>query len=230
MKIEYSTRDGNGNDIVKEVEIKEFPATERDFACPLCGHEAHEGTPLKKCVSANYTDWNFVEGEDLICIPCSRLLSLYFYSYSVEAGEIHIFNVREIKEHLLRPHATPFRFIITKSRKKHLFYRAAENMSDDHFAVQLETETIYTTRERQRELFDFVESMLALGQTKAQMEEGEIRFEVFLKTGNGPLQYLRRELSRSREIMIPLYCAQKPEITEEEALCRLASMDLLPTT
>lgn len=226
MRLPYATRDGEGHDVAKWVEIKEFPAEAAEFTCPLCRRRAHAGPKLKRCVSANFTDWNIAGEEARICVPCSRLLSLYFYSYSVEAGEIRLLNVREIKDNLLRPHRTPFLFVITKSRKKHLFYRAVENGSDARFAVQLETETIFTTRERQARLFGFVEAMMALGQGKAQMEGGEIRYEVFLKTGDKPLRMLRRELARSREIMIPLHCAQKPDITEEDAMCRLASMDL----
>lgn len=226
MKLRYVTRDGEGHDIEKEIEVKEFKTAAEDFVCPFCHKAAHEGPKIKDCVSANFTDWGYVDGAERICVPCSRLMSLYFYSYSVEAGEIHVFNIREIKEHLLRAHKTPFKFIITKSRKKHLFYRAIENESDKRFAVQLETETIFTTRQRQEKLFDFVECMMVLGQSKTQMEGGEIRYEVFLKTGNRPLRFLRRELERSREIMIPLYCAQKPEISEEEALCKLDSMAL----
>lgn len=222
MELEYRTRDGKGNDIVKMVNIKEFPVKQVEFECPICKKAQHEGVETKKCVSANFTDWTYV--GDHICESCSRLLSMYFYNYSVENGEIHIFNVREIKNNLLRPHKTPFKFIITQSAKKHLFYRATENLGDDEFAVQLETETIFTNRQRMKTLFDFVESLQALGQGKEQMKNGEIRFDILSKVGMCALTYLNCELKNSREIQIPLFCGQKPDITEEEAICIITSI------
>lgn len=222
MEIEYRTRDGKGNDIVKMVNIKEFPVKQVKFECPICKKAQHEGIETKKCVSSKFTDWAYV-GEH-ICVPCSRLLSLYFYNYSVENGEIHIFNIREVKENLFRPHATPFKFIITQTGKKHLFYRATENMGDDEFAVQLETETIFTNRQRMKTLFDFVESLQALGQGKEQMKNGEIRFDILTKVGMRALAFLTNELKSSREIQIPLFCGQKLEISEEDAICNINSI------
>lgn len=34
MKLRYETRDGKGNDIIKEIPIKEFPVIEKEFICP----------------------------------------------------------------------------------------------------------------------------------------------------------------------------------------------------
>lgn len=220
--ITYRTRDEKGNDFVKEVELKSFPAYDINGSteCAVCGKEINAGCRVKDCVSGNFTDWAYIHG-DYICPECARLLNLYFYSYIVENGEIQLFNVREIKENLLRAHVTPFKFIITVNRKKHLFYRTPENLSDGIFAVQLETETICTSRERQEMLFSFVENMMALGQGKEQMGRGEISFEVYRKVGERALNFLDSELRLSREIQIPLYCGQKLNITEEEAKCNL---------
>ena len=222
MQIEYRTRDGKGNDIVKMVNIKEFPIKSTEFDCPVCKKHQTEGVLTKKCTSSKFTDWAYV-GE-YICESCSRLLSLYFYSYSVENGDIHIFNVREVKENLFRLHKVPFKFIITQTGKKHLFYHAAENLCDEEFAVQLENETIFTNRQRMKTLFDFVECLQALGQGKEQMKNGEIRFDILTKVGINALKYLNNELKRSREIQIPLFCGQKQNITEEEAICTIISI------
>lgn len=220
MELDYYTRDGKGNDFVKKVKIKEFPVESVEFECPICHQQAAEGVKTKKAVSANFTDWNRV-GEH-ICVPCSRLLSLYFYNYAVEDGEIHLFNVREIYQNIMREHKPPFKFIITKSQKKHLFYLAAENLSDGTFAIQLESETIFTTRERMKQLFDFVECLQTLGATKSMMLDGELPMSVMLEPfGVQAYQFLRRELVNSREIQIPLYCGQKRNITEEETRCCL---------
>ena len=222
MIIPYRTRDGDGNDYIKEIKVKEFPTVKRDFICQACGHPAHEGVEVKRAVSGNFTDWAWT--GQYICPSCARLLSLYFYNYIVEDGEISVFNVREIYANLIRPHRTPFKFIITTSQKKHLFYRAVENWSDERFAVQMETETIWTDRERMRRLFDFVEGLQTLGVAKGMMLEGELPLDIMMSEyGYDAYEFLRQELQESREIQIPLYCGQRREITQEEAICCITS-------
>lgn len=75
-----------------------------------------------------------------------------------------------------------------------------------------------------KKLFEFVEILQTLGASKAGMTDGDIPFSVLQKTGFKPLEILRYELLKSREIQIPLYCGQKMSMTEEEALC---SLDLI---
>lgn len=223
MNLEYRTRDGKGNDIVKDVKIKEFPIEQVEFECKVCHRKCTRGSRVKKCVSANFTDWAYF-GE-YICSDCSKLLSLYFYNYSVEAGKINLFNVREIYDNIMRPHDVPFKFIITKSQKKHLFYRAAENLQDTTFAIQLETETIFTNRERMKMLFDFVECLQTLGVSKGMMLDGKLPYSIMLEPfGIGAYSFLNKELAKSMEIQIPLYCGQKREIKEEDAKCCITSI------
>ncbi len=190
--------------------------------CPICHRHVFEGVEFKKAVSANFTDWGYV--DDYVCKPCSELLSLFFYSYSVENGKIRLYNVREIYSNIMRKHELPFKFIITKSQKKHLFYLATENLSDEEFAIQLETETIFTNRNRMKTLFDFVECMITLGAGKRLMLEGKLPRDILLKPfGTKAISFLQEELRKSREIQIPLHCGQKREITEEEAICCIIS-------
>lgn len=219
MELEYKTRDEKGNDIVKKVNIKKFQSYSMEFTCPVCGQKTQEGVRTKDIVSSNFTDWAFV-GE-YVCKKCADLFSLYFYSYISDPEGIRLLNIRELREQLITPQKPPFLFVITTSQKKHLFYRAVWNYSPERFAVNLETETIWTTPKRMKQLFDFVESMQTLGAGKEAMKRGEIPFQVLQKTGFGPLKFLKRELEISREIQIPLYCGQKREILEEEAICCL---------
>lgn len=222
MELDYLTRDGKGNDILKKVKIKEFPLENVEFDCCVCKNHCDNGSRVKKCVSAKFTDWAYFGDRAYICPKCSRLLSLYFYNYSVENGEIHMFNVREIYENIMREHVVPFKFIVTKTQKKHLFYLAEENLSDDVFAIQLETETIFTNRKRMKQLFDFVECLQTLGVTKTTMLDGNLPMNIMLEPfGVRAYQFLKRELASSREIQIPLYCGQKRNIAEEEAKCCL---------
>lgn len=223
MEIEYNTRDGKGNDILKMVEIKEFPLYHHDFTCQICGRECTDGHRKKDVVSSKFTDHVFV--GDWICKDCSRLFSLYFYNYIVEDGKISIFNVREARDIILRGHITPFKLIITKTGKKHLFYRCPENLNDKQFAIQFENETIFTTHERQRELFDFVECLMTLGAPKMALAEGSIPYSILCRDfGAEAITRLRDEISKSREIQLPLFLGQKKEITEEEATCCLTSI------
>lgn len=228
MVIEYRTRDGQGNDIIKPVEIKQFPVvTGIGFRCPICSEECGAGHEIKACVSEKFTDWSFFDGR-YICEKCGRLFSLYPYSYTVENGKITMFNQLEIKQHLFRKHTAPFMFCITTSRKKHLFYRAQMNYSDEYFAVQLETETIFTERERLGKLFDFVENMQAIGVSKTAMANGDIPFAVLSQPfGVRCREILLWELRTSREIQIPLWCGVKRNIETEEA--KKCIMDLIQT-
>lgn len=219
MELRYETRDGKGNDIIKMVKIKEYPISTANFECPMCHKQCNEGTLVKKIVSSNFTDWAYV--DKYICKNCSRLFSLYFYNYIVMPNNIKLINVRQLKNELIKYQPVPFMFIITTSQKKHLFYRAVSNNSNEKFAVNLEAETIYTTHERMEQLFVFVENLITLGASKKAMQNGEIPFSVLQKTGFEPLKRLQLEIKNSREIQIPLYCGQKLEISEEEALCNL---------
>lgn len=221
MEIEYRTRDGKGNDFVKQVQIKQFPKVESEFECPICHRTVQEGTRIKEIVSSNFTDWGYV-GE-LVCPDCANLFSLHFYNYIVDPDGIRLVNVRELREQLITPQKPPFLFVISTSQKKHLFYRSVWNYDNRLFAVNLETETIYTTPERMRLLFDFVECLLTIGCTKDALKRGEISFPVAQKIGAGGFKFLREELNKSREIQIPLYCGQKRDITEEEAICCINS-------
>lgn len=222
MEIEYRTRDGKGNDIIKLVKIKEFPVETVEFECPICKQIKNQGVKAKKIISSKFTDFAYI--DEYICTDCSQLFSLYFYNYIIDPDGIRLVNVRELRDELCRRQKPPFRFIITTTQKKHLFYRSEINYSSDRFAVNLETETIYTTPERMNKLFNFVESLITLGASKKGMQNGEIPFTVLQKIGFKALVYLQTELRESREIQIPLYCGQKSEKTEEEIIC---SMDLL---
>lgn len=222
MQLKYNTRDGSGKDIVKMVEIKDFPTVEKDIVCPICQNQASVCVPIKKAVSSKFTDWSSV--GDYICTDCSKLFSLYFYNYIVSPDGIKLLNVRELKNELCKAQKPPFRFIITTTQKKHLFYRSIINYNSKKIAVNLETEVIYTTCERMQELFDFVECLIGLGASKTGMSEGNLPFQVLQKTGLEVLEHLQDELKSSREIQIPLYCGQKREASEEELICTINSI------
>lgn len=219
--IQYRTRDSWGNDIIKDVKIKQFTRHDTEFDCPICKRHVTASIRTKDIVSSNFTDWAYV-GE-YVCPDCADLFSLYFYSYVVDPDGISLYNVRELMDQLTTPQKPPFLFVITTSQKKHLFYRSVWNYESGRFAVNLETETIYTTPKRMRQLFDFVECLQTLGCSKERLKQGQISEKAFLGSGMDALKFLNHEL-KSREIQIPLYCGQKREITEEEAICCINSI------
>lgn len=219
--IQYRTRDSWGNDIIKDVKIKQFTRHDTEIDCPICKRHVTASIRTKDIVSSNFTDWAYV--GDYVCQDCADLFSLYFYSYVVDPDGIHLYNVRELRDQLTTPQKPPFLFVITTSQKKHLFYRSTWNYDSRRFAVNLETETIYTTPERMRRLFDFVECLQTLGCTKERLKQGQISEKAFLGIGMEAIRRLDQEL-KSREIQIPLYCGQKREITEEEAICCINSI------
>lgn len=222
MTIEYKTRDENGNDIIKDVPIKEYPTEHMDGICPICHKDKNEFVSIKKIVSSKFTDWAYV-GEK-ICKDCADLFSLYYYSYIYGPDGIRLLNVRQLRDELCRAQNTPFIFVITTTQKKHLFYRAVYNDSAERFAVNLETETIYTTCERMRTLFLFIEGLITLGASKKMLKAGNIPLEVIQKVGFEAIEYLRHELASSREIQIPLFCGQKLNKSEEEIICSTISI------
>ena len=224
--IKYITRDGKGNDIVKDVKIKQFPVFSANFSCAVCGEKHEQGCKVRDIISGSFTDFSYLR-SDYVCTRCADLFSLYFYSYIVDPDGIRLLNVRELSDALQKQQKTPFLFCITISKKKHLFYRAVWNYSPGRFAVNLETETIYTTTERMRTLFDLVESMQTIGAPKSALSCGELPFSVVEKIGISTarkvIDCLRDEISKSREIQIPLFCGQKRDISEEEAICCINS-------
>ena len=225
MEIQYRTRDAKGNDFIKAVQIKEFRCYPGKFVCPICHQESSEGCLTRDIVSSDFTDWAYV-GEK-VCQNCSRLFSLRFYNYIVDPDGIRLINVRELRDQLVTPQKPPFLFVISTSQKKQLFYRARWNYDSQRFAVNLETETIITTPERMRILFDFVECLQTLGCTKAALKNGEIFYPVAQKVGLSAVLALQNELAKAREIQIPLYCGQKREITEEDAICCINSTRMI---
>lgn len=129
MILTYDTRDGEGNDIRKEVTTKEVPAEPAEYICPCCGLPQTNGIPMKKLVSSNFTDWN-VTG-DYICPDCLPLVSLYPYSYVKDPDGIRLLNVRQLKAELTRKQKPPFLFVISTSQKKHLWFRSKWNYTPD---------------------------------------------------------------------------------------------------
>lgn len=226
MELRYQTRDAKGNDIEKIIKTKEYPVVEHDFRCPLCHKEKTRGVKTKSVVSSKFTDWVYV--GDYICEDCSSLFSLYFYSYIISPEGVRLLNVRQLRDELIKRQKVPFKFCITTTQKKHLFYKAQTNYSDNFFAVNLEAETIFTTRDRMKLLFTFVENLQTLGQSKDQLKQGEVRFDILQWAGcvfyAKAIRFLRSELQNSREIQIPLYCGQKLNISQEEAICNLNSI------
>ncbi len=219
--IKYCTRDAGGNSILTDVRIKQFQPEEIEFDCPICNCHVKAGVRTKNIVSSNFTDWAYV--GDYVCESCADLFSLYFYNYVANPDGIRLLNVRELRDQLVVPQKPPFLFVITTSQKKHLFYKAVWNHTSSPFAVNLEAETIYTTPKRMRALFDFVECLQTLGCGKGQLKRGEITFSALQKVKNRALVFLQKEL-RGREIQIPLYCGQRREISEEEAICCINSI------
>ena len=228
MTIDYFTRDGQGNDYIKKVQIKEYKTHEADnYICPICHRIKDKGIDIKDIVSGSFTDWAFLGDSKFICPECSRYFSLNFYNYVIDSDGIHLYNIRRLKDELIRPQKPPFMFCISTTQKKHLFYKAKWNYSSSPFCANLETETICTTIPKMKELFDLVEALQTLGSRKDDLKVGKISFDVYQKLNKDNRHYvlelLHREIAESRQIQIPIYCGQKYE-SEENAICTINSI------
>ena len=214
----YNTRDADGKDITKTVEIKKYCAIPVNFMCRICQTEQTRGVDIKKIVSGNFTDWQYV-GE-YVCEKCADMFSLFRYSYIQNGDDVRLFNVREMAEEIQLPQTPPFKIIVSTSQKKHLFYKAVTNHDPINFSANLEEEKILCNIDKLRELFLFVGYMQAIGESKKRLADGEIRNDILQKTGYRALKYLQNEL-KTRQIQIPLFLSQKINITQEEAICNL---------
>lgn len=214
----YHTRDKDGNEIRKTVALKKYPVETVDFSCGICKKEYAEGITIKKIVSENFTDWQYV--SPYICCECSKFFSLFPFSYILNGNQIRLFNIREMAEEIQKEQEPPFKIVVTASQKKHLFYKAATNSNSKSFIANLEEEQIYCDIRQLREQFAFIGNMQALGESKKRLAAGEIRHDILLKVGYKALKYLNSNL-KTRQIQIPLHLSQKPEIKEEDALCKL---------
>lgn len=223
--LEYRTRDGKGNDITRIVPIKEFPLHDFDppQACAVCGKVVSSGCLLGECVSSEFCDWSWFD-TDCICLSCSRYFTLYKFSYIVNGEDIHLYNVREMAQQLKQPQRPPFLAVITTNQKKHYFFKSRWNLTSLPEMINLDDLTIETTPKEMTDLFGWVEAMLSLGAAKGGLEEGQIPTSVLLKTGAGPLMWLRRQLRGKRAIKIPIYLAQRTEMPETEALEKIKSV------
>lgn len=215
----YKTRDAKGNDIEKTVEFKKYKSVDVEFTC-ICGTECKRGVNVKNIVSANFTDWQYV--GDYICEECSKLFTLFPYSYIISGPEkeIKLLNIREMAEVIQKIQKPPFKIVISKSQKKHLFYKAVFNDNPYKFIANLEEEQIQCNLTRLTEQFLFIGSLQALGSSKTKIAEGEICAEAAYKFGHKIYLYLQEQL-KTRQIQIPLHLSQKPEISKEDALCNL---------
>lgn len=211
----YNTRDAKGSDFTKEVKIKEYSIEKISFRCEICGKQQETGIPIKKIVSTNFTDWQYV--GDYVCEECAGMFSLYPYSHIVDPDGIRLLNIREMAEEIQIPQKPPSKIVIAVSQKKHLFYKAALNYESDNFVVNLEEEQIICNLDELRELFLFVGSFQVLGESKKDLKIGKIKLSTYEKIGYKVYSYLQNRLIQ-RQIQIPLHLSQKLDISEDEAI------------
>ena len=86
--LRYETRDADGNDIIKDVAVKEFASAEAEFRCQVCGREYSQGVRTTDIISGSFTDYALI--GDYVCNDCADLFSLYFYSYIKDADGIRL--------------------------------------------------------------------------------------------------------------------------------------------
>ena len=103
--LRYETRDANGNDIVKDVVVKEFASVAAEFKCPVCGKDCREGIRTADIISGSFTDYAFI--GDYVCSDCADLFSLYFYNYVKDADGIRLLNIRSIRDEITRGQKPP---------------------------------------------------------------------------------------------------------------------------
>jgi|GEM_PF-3100333 len=224
MTLYYNTRDANGNDITKEVQISEPETMALDEQqCCFCGLPITQGVDIKKLVSGSFTDWRDLY-SGYSCRFCAVQTKLFKYSFIINGEKIRLFNIREMAKEILEPQEPPFKIVVSTSQKKHLFYKALTNHNPEIFTVNLEEEQIKTSLYELRELFAMVSALQALGNTKSNIKESELNTETHMQFGEPIIKWLEH-IFKNRPIQIPLFLSQKNEnIKKEDAICCINSI------
>lgn len=220
----YRTVDANNNIIDKEVDFKTFKKVKKDFDCFFCGNHFSEGIDLKEAISDRFTDYTLVKcpSSKYVCESCSLGLSLIRYSYIIDS-KIKIIRQKDFADMIFKQNEIPFIACITRTFKKHLFYKAIVNYDLNNFYINLENETILCNKQVLKTDLSFISCLQSLGVNKKSIENGFINNDVIGLLGYKIYEYLENALNR-RDFQIALYTAQNKNIEKEKAICLLKAI------
>lgn len=134
--------------IAKHLDAAKLPTLEPcDTICLFTGKQIKQGISVKKAISANFTDHEYlkydsgyVSPEAWLCIGSvihgkTRLNSLRSYSYIVTESELKLLKHTELIDYILNPPNPPFVFVISYNNKKHTSFKADVNHSKELFQI-----------------------------------------------------------------------------------------------
>jgi len=130
----------------------------------------------------------------------------------------------EMRSWLLEPPSPPFTIAISESGQKHILPWAQEGLSQDHFPVQFELDTLWVNRGEFTELLGHFESLMALEFSKTEILSGEYHSDRLMRAIS---QYFPHEsviagYRGGRLLQLVNHVAQKPApATEPKAVTQV---------
>lgn len=133
--------------IQKHLNTSLLPAQDINSICAFTGKEIDKGISLKEVIKDTFTDHSYLKYNSeyaSIEIAASManiiegkqgLISLRNFSFIVNDYKLVLLKNSEIMDYILNPIKPPFRFCISFSNKKHLYFKSKINLSKEFYTV-----------------------------------------------------------------------------------------------
>lgn len=239
----YKSVDAKGQEIIKVCSFAdpikhEKYDSEIEGVCTVCGKSYKGGILRKHLLTPTYMDWDIHKEPDShgICEACmfclmlnaeAKRTALKNYSF-VAADKLYLCSQKDMRDWLVAPPEPPFVMVVSVSHKKHLATKAVVSYSRERYTCMYEETPIDVSLDKIRDCIDLIESLRGIGMTKAEIELGRIRFDIFKVWEQKALLdaiWKVTEYRKTGVLPLALHVAQKK--TEEESICILG---LIPRT
>lgn len=147
--------------IKSELGVPEIEMEEVETDCIICGKHINLGSPYRKVISGNFTDWDICKnkGGTHICKECGAVIKirkLRNSNFIAIKSKLYLFKKNDIEEYLfnLDKYVTgEFVVGLTRSFKKHSSFKCPVNRSTQEFYIQEEDKTYFFKAERLQPLY-----------------------------------------------------------------------------
>jgi CRISPR type IV-associated protein Csf1 len=201
--------------------------------CWLCGAElSGQGVPRDQVLKDSFMDLDKCASplSPHLCPPCAWSFServvlpgrdkpqrLRNYSHFVVQGRWFCLSKgqkREMQQILLHPPEGEWLAVLSVSGQKHLIFRAPVSVGAHVCAVQFEEQRLTYAPAALDSVLTTIQSLLALGFSKTEIETGQYSAARFLKAGLAAWQNLESQLRAPRGaplFLLALFLAQKEQ-------------------
>jgi CRISPR type IV-associated protein Csf1 len=148
--------------------------------CAICG-AGSIGLPLKKAVSAKFNDFQYMRFKtDFTCGVCHKCLSgggldgkaLRNYHTIANLEQIIFLEKSQIHDYIISPLDPPFIFLVSFSKKKHIFLHAKINFEKNPIYIATDKQDIILDIGEYAHLFGACKVLYDVGFSKTEMQTG----------------------------------------------------------